>query len=135
MQDLPSAQGLVEAVAQFIEREVTPTIGDHRLRFRSLIATNVLTIVTRELANGDGPLQAEWQRLNALDGATTGEPASTGALREALQRRSQALCQRIRAGEADDGPLAEAVFAHAQSTVIEKLQIANPRFLERVLQG
>jgi hypothetical protein len=132
MQDLPSAQGLIEAVAQFIEREVTPTITDHRLKFRSLIAANVLAIVNRELATGDSLLRTEWQRLAVLTNEPDAAPANSNALREGLQRRSQDLCKRIRAGEADDGPWAEAVFAHAQATVIEKLQIANPRFLERV---
>ena len=49
MPDRPSAPELVEAVAEFLEREVLPLMTDHRMKFRTLVALNALGIAHREL--------------------------------------------------------------------------------------
>jgi hypothetical protein len=46
----PTAQELTEAIAEFLGGEILPTLDDHRLRFRMLVALNALGIVHRELA-------------------------------------------------------------------------------------
>jgi len=46
----PTAQELTEALAEFLGGEILPTLADHRLRFRTLVAMNALSIVHRELA-------------------------------------------------------------------------------------
>ena len=50
MSERPTAQELVEAIQEFLGGEILPTLGDHRLRFRMLVAMNALGIVYRELA-------------------------------------------------------------------------------------
>jgi aminoglycoside phosphotransferase (APT) family kinase protein len=44
----PSAGELAAAVREFLEKEILPTLDDHRLRFRTLVAMNALSIVERE---------------------------------------------------------------------------------------
>jgi hypothetical protein len=46
----PTAQELTEAILEFLGGEILPTLTDHRLRFRTLVAMNALSIVYRELA-------------------------------------------------------------------------------------
>jgi len=46
----PTAQELTEALAEFLGGEILPTLEDRRLRFRTLVAMNALSIVHRELA-------------------------------------------------------------------------------------
>jgi hypothetical protein len=46
----PTAQELTEAIQEFLGGEILPTLADHRLRFRMLVAMNALGIVYRELA-------------------------------------------------------------------------------------
>jgi hypothetical protein len=46
----PTAQELTEAIQEFLGGEILPTLTDHRLRFRMLVAMNALSIVYRELA-------------------------------------------------------------------------------------
>ncbi len=132
MQDRPSANELIEAVAGFLQRELNPTITDPRLRFRALVAANVLSILARELQAGSEPLRAEWQGLVKLLGRREEPPADDRALREAMLAMNRELCARIRAGEMDDEPLYTAASQHATATVIDKLRVANPRYLERV---
>jgi hypothetical protein len=135
MQDSPTANELIHAVAQFLNTELAPTLNDPRLKFRALVAANVLQIVSREMELGDELLRAEWHRLDALMGddpsTTLGASAPGENLREEIDVMTRALCVRIRAGEADGGEFHRAVFEHVEQTVKEKLQIANPRFLAR----
>jgi hypothetical protein len=47
--DRPSAAELAEAVREFLDVELMPAIDDRRLRFRTLVAINALSILEREL--------------------------------------------------------------------------------------
>jgi signal transduction protein with GAF and PtsI domain len=49
MAERPTAQELAEAILEFLGGEILPTLTDHRLRFRMLVAMNALSIVYREL--------------------------------------------------------------------------------------
>lgn len=132
MQDRPTAQELTEAVAQFLSEELAPTVTDPRLRFRVLIAANLMQIVTRELSAGDGPLRDEQARLLALLDRDASELPSTDDLRQSIDALGRELCARIRAGEADEGSWHTLVAAYAEISLVEKLRIANPKFLQRV---
>ncbi len=133
MQDRPTAQELVETVARFLSDELAPVQTDPRLRFRVLIAANVLSIVGRELAAGDPPLLAEWQGLAALLGQDfNAVPPRSAELQAAITAANKELCARIRAGAMDSEPLATSLNDHLLTTAISRLQIANPRYLQRL---
>lgn len=144
MQDSPSTRDLITAVAQFLQIEIAPTLTDHRLKFRALVAANVLTIIGRELEMSDTQLQAERERLHQVFSLATilPSPYGRGAGGEGIDGNGRAeteqltrdLARLIRAGKAEEGAFHDAVFAHIEQTVIEKLEIANPKFLERVRQ-
>jgi hypothetical protein len=129
MQDRPTASELLEAVRHFLERDVVPAL-DGTKRFHARVAANVLAIVGRELNAGAAQWRAEWQRLDGLLGAADA-PADAVALHAALRERTEALCDRIRRGEADAEPLRSAVLAHVRRTVGEKLAITNPKLVAR----
>ncbi len=129
MQDRPSALELLAAVRAFLETDVMPAL-DGRRRFHALVAANVLAIVERELGGEEAQLRAEWERLAALPGAAAGaRPDGLAALRADVRARTEALALRIRSGDADAEPLATSVRAHVRATVVEKLAVANPRYL------
>ena len=77
MSERPTARELTEAILEFLDGEILPTLTDQRLRFRTLVAMNALGIDHRELA-----------ALPAED--------------DAEQRE---LVQRIRAGDVPPGTL------------------------------
>ena len=76
MPDRPAAPELIEAVFEFLSGELLPTLDDHRLKFRTLVAMNALGIARRELEAGE-------------------EGMGEDELRD--------LARRIRAGDVDDG--------------------------------
>jgi len=128
MQDRPTALELLRAVREFLEADVLPGLEGRR-RFHALVAANVLGIVERELAGEEAQLEAQLARLAALPGLGAGEqPPALGALRERVRALETALAERIRRGEADAGPFADAVRAHVRATVVEKLAVSNPRW-------
>jgi hypothetical protein len=61
--DRPTASELATAVREFLEAEILPTLDDHRLRFRTLVAMNALTIVERE---APGPVEREWETARRI---------------------------------------------------------------------
>ncbi|MBV8257516.1 MAG: hypothetical protein JO073_06815 [Actinobacteria bacterium] len=65
MSDRPTAQELAEAIQEFLASEILPTVSDHRLRFRTLVAMNALGIVYRELAKLPPEHDAEQRELAA----------------------------------------------------------------------
>jgi hypothetical protein len=61
--DRPNASELATAVREFLEAEILPVLTDHRLRFRTLVAMNALSIVERE---APGPTQADWETARRI---------------------------------------------------------------------
>ncbi|TVR24324.1 MAG: hypothetical protein EA396_01550 [Anaerolineaceae bacterium] len=132
MYDKPTLTQLIDAARLHLQASIVPAVrADRKLYFQTLVAINVLHIAQREIEHGDEHASAEWRRLAELDGRHDEPPAPLSALQAALDTRNQALAQAIRAGDYDDQP--SALFAHLQTTAIEALQVANPRFLGRLL--
>ena len=128
MQDRPTYSELLEAVQHFLETDVVPAL-DGPKKFHARVAANVLAIVRRELQSDDAQLRTEWCGLDALLGAAETPPTERDAVRRRLAERTEALCARIRQGDADSGPWRDAVLAHVRQTVTDKLAVANPKYL------
>jgi hypothetical protein len=109
--DVPSAGQLVEAVREWLERDVMPAVSG-RLQFHTRVAVNVLAMVEREWELGQAQAVAHRERLDRL-----------GCIDDAD------LARRIRDGTLDDrlDEVRDAVWA----SVRDKLAVANPRYLER----
>ncbi|HEV8180217.1 MAG TPA: DUF6285 domain-containing protein [Gaiellaceae bacterium] len=63
MSERPTAEELAEAIEEFLSGEILPTLADHRLRFRLLVALNALGIVRRELGKLPREDDAEQREL------------------------------------------------------------------------
>ncbi|MFW5748296.1 MAG: DUF6285 domain-containing protein [Chloroflexota bacterium] len=131
MYDRPDATELIEAARMHLETAVIPAVkADRKLYFQTLVAINVLKIVEREHVLAPGHAAAEWTRLNDLEDTSAPVPPTLAALRAALADRNAQLCADIRSGKYDEAP--EDLFDHLKATVIEQLEVANPRFLARL---
>lgn len=113
--DRPTLDELLEAVGEFLEREILPSLADPRLRFQTLVALNALGMARRELALGEALRAEEAKELAALLGRQ-------GELEALLGE----LAQRIREGHPPEGTQ-----AFLKAHVARKLRIANPKYLER----
>ncbi len=129
MQDRPTSIELLEAAAEFVEREIVPATEGRR-QFQSRVVANVLKIVAREIAMEEPQLRAEVRSLADLLERSVPDPAGMKELREAGRALNQELVERIRNGDADRGPWRERVLKVVRELVEEKLKVANPRYLE-----
>jgi len=110
MHGRPTATELVEAVREWVDADVRRATSG-RVAFHARVAVNALAMVERELALGEGHRRAHEAGLAAL-----------GVADEA------ALATGIRSGALDDR--AEEVRAFVAQTVMSKLEVANPRWLQ-----
>lgn len=108
--DTPTAAQLVEAVREFLERDVLAAT-DGRVRFHVRVAAGVLRVVERELAQGDRQADDHAARLAALGVADDAE-----------------LAKWIREGRIDNRY--DEVNAAVTAAVRNKLAVANPRYLD-----
>ena len=131
MQDRPDARELLVAVRAFLEEQVVPVLEGTR-QFHARVAINVLAIVQREIADEDQILLEEWRRLVALLGiAEQRMPETLAALRAAVRNLNGTLADRIRNGEADEGPWRAEVVLHLRIAASARLAVANPKYASR----
>ncbi len=133
MQDRPSATELLQAGADFIDREIVPVTKGQK-QFQSRVVANVMRIVARELQSGESMMRAEVDALAAMLGEPKPHLHASADVRKSAAGLNAQLCEKIRAGEADAGPFRDQVFKLTRRIVEDKLRIANPRYLEADLK-
>ena len=106
---VPDSGELLAAVRGFLEHDVMPA-GDARQKFLARVAMNVVAQVERELALGPEHARAHAERLAQLGFAD-----------------DAALADAIRSGALDERT--SEVVAALRPSAVEKLRIANPRWL------
>lgn len=125
MHSRPTGQELLDAVQQHLAERVIPTLTDPQLRFRTLVASNVLAIVGREIAQGEEAGWQEWAVLSALLGERRTQPNSHAKLLAEINDMNRQLAQQILAGQWDNDP--NLVLALKQQVAV-KLDVSNPKF-------
>ena len=129
MQDRPSAIELLEAAAQFIDRDIVPVTEGAR-QFQARVAANVMRIVAREIAIEESQLRDEVAALAALLRTEPQNAPSLSEMRETARELNDVLSEKIRSGEADSSAWRADVLRVVRKLVEEKLRVANPRYLE-----
>jgi signal transduction protein with GAF and PtsI domain len=85
----PTAAELAEAILEFLGGEILPTVDDPRLRFRTLVAMNALSIVFRELERMPPEDDRDQRELAARIRAGDVPPGT-------LQRVTRDVAERLR---------------------------------------
>jgi len=130
MQDRPTSIELLEAAADFVDREIVPAIEGAR-QFQARVVANVMRIVAREIQNEDPAVRVEVKALARLLERDAPHLHSLDDLRKASASMGEELSVRIRAGDADSGSWRAEVLSVVRQSVEDKLRIANPRYLEK----
>ena len=130
MQDRPTSVELLEAAADFVDREIVPAIEGAR-QFQARVVANVMRIVAREIQMEDPAVRVEVKALARLLGRDAPHLHSLDDLRKASASMAEQLSARIRAGDADSGSWRAEVLNVVRQSVEDKLKIANPRYLEK----
>ena len=114
MQDEPTPNELIKAVADFLRNDITPALGGHNA-FKVRVAINALDLVTRQLTLESSSDAAEAERLSQLLGR-----------QGSLEELNRVLADKIASGEADlqTPGLAE----HLWQTTMDKLAVDQPNY-------
>lgn len=135
MVERPTNIELIITIRDFLQTELAPTLTDQRLRFRTLIAANLLAILEREMSPAASREEAEKQRLAVLleliAPSVDAQHASSRHERP-LELALHQLCEAIRAGQCDDEPVRQALVDYLRWSVETRLAINNPDYLRRV---
>ncbi|MDP9347510.1 MAG: DUF6285 domain-containing protein [Actinomycetota bacterium] len=126
MQDRPNFAELLESVRDFLQEEVSPTLTDHRTRFRTLVSINALTILGRELEQETRLVYEEAAALLELLGESRDVSDDLEALHARVHELNARLSARVRAGDVPDGAL-----EHLLEVGAGKLRVASPAYLKR----
>lgn len=110
--DPPTAAQLTEAVREWLENQVMPNVAG-AMQFHARVAVNVLAMVEREIELGGEQQERHASGLVRLDCADDAD-----------------LARRIRSGEFDvDGEVRVDVEEFVFESVVDKLRVANPKYL------
>jgi hypothetical protein len=122
VQDRPSADELLEALAEFLDSEVVPAF-EGRKRFHAIVAANVARITAREFRLGPTQRAEEISELRKL----LADASTSAASDDTLTRLNAELCRRIEHGDADSGEFRAQVLAFLRRATERKLAIDDPK--------
>jgi hypothetical protein len=114
MQDEPTPQELIKAVADFLRNDIAPGISGHNA-FKLRVSINALDLVTRQLALEQGSDAAEAVRLSQLLG-----------LQGSLGELNRVLADQIAKGELD--LQTPGLSDHLWQTTMDKLAVDQPNY-------
>jgi hypothetical protein len=123
MQDEPTPDELIKAVADFLRSDVAPVISGHNA-FKLRVSINALDLVMRQLALQQAGDTAEAARLKKLLG-----------MQGTLAELNRALAERVAKGEA--GLQTPGLADHLWQTTMDKLAVDQPNYAayRRELEG
>ncbi len=125
MQPRPNNPELATAVREFLETEILPTMTDARLKFRTLVAMNALSMLERSNLEEDF-LRSELAHLTILLKQPTVIPISRAELDTEVLGLNTLLSSQIRAGVVPSGSIKVL-----KQIALDKLCVASPNYLKR----
>ena len=114
MQDEPTPEELIKAVADFLRNDIAPAISGHEA-FKLRVSINELDLVARQLSLAQAGDAAETARLGQL----LGKHGSLGEL-------NRLLAGRIAKGEVD--LQTPGLTEHVWQTTMDKLAVDQPNY-------
>jgi len=115
MQDEPTPEELIKAVADFLRNDIAPGISGHNA-FKLRVSINALDLVTRQLALAGRGDRTEAARLSQLVG-----------IEGSLAELNRALAERIASGEVD--LQTPGLADHLWRTTMDKLAVDQPNYV------
>ncbi|RHX83815.1 DUF6285 domain-containing protein [Leptospira stimsonii] len=127
MQDKPSSTDLLEAIQDFLMKEVLPQFKDKDLlSYKTLVSWNMLGVISREIRSGEESLDKELLRLSKLLKKATAFPSTLNEKKNLANTWNLELRDRIRKEKLSIED--SEYWNHVKETVREKVEVTNPRF-------
>lgn len=127
MQYKPSNQDLLEAIAEFLRKDILNLVKENEeLSYKTLISWNMLNVVIRDLEREEEKLIQEIERLSDLLNIPLEIPLTLKEKKQYTIELNRKLCEIIKTQKIHkDHP----IWDHVKKTLIDNLSISNPRFV------
>lgn len=127
MQYRPEHTDLIDAIQDFLIKEVLPVVEDHdAIAYKTLVSWNMLGIVSRELKGGRALLEQDTAALAKMLGENINpHEFADRALWQKAQELSAKAGKSIRASKAS---LGSEEWRVVKDILKHNLQISNPRY-------
>ncbi|AXR64346.1 DUF6285 domain-containing protein [Leptospira mayottensis] len=127
MQDKPTSADLLEAIQDFLMKEVLPQFKDKELlSYKTLVSWNMLGVVSREIRSGEELLDKELGRLVELLNKNLVIPSTLNEKKNLTHAWNIELRDKIRKEKLSSEN--SRYWNHVKETVKEKVEVINPRF-------
>ncbi|MBF3376808.1 DUF6285 domain-containing protein [Leptospira borgpetersenii] len=128
MQDKPTSTDLLEAIQDFLMKEVLPQFKDKELlSYKTLVSWNMLGVVSREIRSGEELLDKELGRLVELLNKNLVIPPTLDEKKNLAHVWNVELRDKIRREKLSSEN--SRYWNHVKETVKEKVEVINPRFI------
>lgn len=126
MQYRPEHSDLIDAIQEFLLKEILPFVKDNdALAYKTLVSWNMLGVVSRELKNGRPLLDLDVQLLAQLGGVTANTALPDRGLRQSAQDLARRVARKIRQEKILPGG---SEWQAVKELLKHNLQVANPRY-------
>src|SRR5688500_6895926 len=117
---------LADALRKRMTERLAPVLLDPKNRLRTMVAAKVLSIVNREIGQGQPRLEAEWDSLKHTVAGQEGAAELVASLETALQAYAEELRSRVAAGEMEEAGARAAAVKVIQLGLLKKLGLLHP---------
>jgi hypothetical protein len=117
---------LADALRKRLTERLAPVLLDPKNRLRTMVAAKVLSIVNREIGQGQPRLESEWDSLKQTVAGQEGAAELVASLETALQAYAEELRSRVAAGEMEEAGARAAAVKVIQLGLLKKLGLLHP---------
>jgi len=117
---------LADALRKRLTERLAPVLLDPKNRLRTMVAAKVLSIVNREIGQGQPRLDSEWDSLKQTVAGQEGAAELVASLETALQAYAEELRSRVAAGEMEEKGARAAAVKVIQLGLLKKLGLLHP---------
>lgn len=127
MQYKPTNQDLLEAIAEFLRKEILNYVKDDEdLSYKTLVSWNMLNVIARDIEKEEEILIKEIEEISEILSISCEIPTTFKQKKEKLKELLKILCDKIQKEKVSDKD--HPYWEFTKKSLIRNLSISNPRF-------
>jgi glycine oxidase len=129
-EERPDKSKLSDALRAKLTERLAPMMADPKGRLKMTVALRVLSIVNREIGQGEPRLESDWDTLKAAVAGQEGAADLVASLQTAVTAYESELEKKIASGEMEEKPAREAALKVVQAAILKKLGLLPAQAIE-----
>ncbi len=105
-----------------LETELIPKLQNQKIRTRTAVAVSVIALVDRQIGQGEGQLEEEWEKLRNIAKDQPKALALVENLKVAIDKYDDEIRTKSREAEADEAAMRRAANGVIRSAIMAKLK-------------